>query len=471
MGISIEQYRSRIGRFSCGKVSHSGTSNTNILDTNPEIEDPKEPSLLLKGPWKLHAVSLVLFCLCMTLIPATCHKTLLVIGGVEQHPGPTSITTEDDTRVLTGLIADFENQDTKDVIATYDPTHTWEQHINRMNKFKIAKLRSACADLKIDDSQRTLKDELIKKIVKRIQVLLPEICMYCEEKYTVLPNDNPVVCCYVCKHGIHTECIKTQLQTNNSTEEVFKIEGIVWICDDCDAAQKQKSPDKRQTAKTKTKTPEAQNAGPSNSDIQEIPDEDDEEEPGETEHHNTPATHEREQDTPVCIHYKRGACRYGMSGQGCQFRHPRPCRKLLNHGNRTNGGCNKGRKCEFLHPQMCYNSLYKNACHNSECKFKHVRGTWKKEPGSHENIPRHHDASRRYDNKDKPNDFLEILKVLQNDMYQMNNQIQSLMRPPSHQAAQNTLPPRPPNAWVNQQNQQIFPTPATAFAWPPAQQC
>jgi DNA-directed RNA polymerase subunit M/transcription elongation factor TFIIS len=472
MGISIEQYRASIGLFraSSGGTTGEDNDNTDIKYDSCGIDSTGyKPHWRETIPWKLSASLLV--CLYITMaapfilasMPSSRLEIELLMSGIESNPGPTSITKEDDDTALAKLIDGYLEQDTKEILNSYNSTNDWDQHLKQMAKFSVAKLRSASKELKIADADKTNKTDLVKKIVKRIQFLLPEICMYCEEKYTTLPNDTPAICCYVCKHGIHMGCIETRLQANNTTEDIFKIKGVVWICSECDAAQDAQDPATTQLKhNAKSKKAVTQDEVPPVNEP--APDEVIVNEPGESEHQNAPAdTQEREQDTPVCIHYKRGACRYGMSGQGCQFRHPRPCRKLLNHGNSTNGGCTKGRKCEFLHPKMCYNSLYKKACYNSECEFKHVRGTWKKEPGSHETIPRHQNAPRRYENRD--NDFLEILKVLQNDMYQMNSQIQNLMRPP---------PPRPPNAWVNHQNQQtqqIIPTPATAFAWPQAPQC
>ena len=85
----------------------------------------------------------------------------------------------------------------------------------------------------------------------------------------------------------------------------------------------------------------------------------------------------------------------------------------------------------------------------------------------------------RVENQQRPSDFLEMLRLLQVDMQQMNNQMQNLMHLQNRQSAlPNTIPSplqpqqQQPNSWVNQAyHAQINPTPATAFAWKQPQPC
>lgn len=104
----------------------------------------------------------------------------------------------------------------------------------------------------------------------------------------------------------------------------------------------------------------------------------------------------------------------------------------------------------ILPSKMCYNSLYKNACYNTDCKFRHVRGTWKKEPGDVEILKRtdqgfgnHQPQTNNMgtNNTRNPKDFLEILRLLQIDMQQMNNQLLNIMKNQNQQSPlQNTHP-------------------------------
>jgi hypothetical protein len=360
MGISIEQYRADIGLFHPSSCNSATDADNNGVDNDADV-------LKLRGekpyhwretiPWKLSASLLVCLYVAiaapfmLTCMPAGRQEIELIVSGVETNPGPTSITNEDDTTTLTGLIEHYENQDTKDIIQTYDPTHDWDQHVNQLMKCSVAKLRSASIELKIVDAEKTKKKDLAKLIVKRIQCLLPEICMYCETKYHVLPNDTPAICCYVCKQGIHMDCIQTELQTNNSTEEIFKIKGLVWICAECDAAQDDQTTGMKQKQNVQFKEPSTQDETPrpevelqpniiQNEEVEEEtePNRNNEREAGQIR--NDPRNNG--ENPAICIHYKRGRCRHGIVGNGCMYRHPKPCRKLLNHGLRGAEGCHKG---------------------------------------------------------------------------------------------------------------------------------
>ncbi|XP_076042586.1 uncharacterized protein LOC143026307 [Oratosquilla oratoria] len=82
--------------------------------------------------------------------------------------------------------------------------------------------------------------------------------------------------------------------------------------------------------------------------------------------------------TPICRYYEKGRCRHGNSGRECNYRHPKPCRKLLMYGTRDNRGCKLARgKCPQFHPRMCSNSIRHNLCQDKSCNYTHVKGTWK----------------------------------------------------------------------------------------------
>ena len=84
----------------------------------------------------------------------------------------------------------------------------------------------------------------------------------------------------------------------------------------------------------------------------------------------------------ICPFYRRGTCRYGISGKKCPKAHPKPCRKLLQHGTRKPNGCSLGNKCEKFHPQICNSSLKKGTCYKSNCQLRHVAGTERNLPGA-----------------------------------------------------------------------------------------
>lgn len=311
---------------------------------------------------------------------------------------------------------------------------------------------------------------------------------------------------------------------------IFSIPGIYWMCEHCDSQYekqsqivtseqrddtqpKQQVPE--QVDRNKTKVPEQQNIQPEkqtnsrnlrstsqrkttrkpaasvgiSDHVQVI--NDNESDDGRDYDDELYGESDDEYEVPICIHYRNGKCRHGQSGHGCDYRHPRQCRKLLNHGTQSHLGCNKGKKCEYLHPNMCYNSLYKKACYNAQCKFRHVRGTWKKEQGDVNVLPRfdpntgqmtqprtQSQPQPNIQNQRGSNDFLEILRVLQLDMQQMSIQLQNLTKHqnlvPNPLINQNQNQILQPNSWANHayQNAQTNPPPATAtIAWPQPQHC
>ena len=82
-----------------------------------------------------------------------------------------------------------------------------------------------------------------------------------------------------------------------------------------------------------------------------------------------------QQEGPICRYYRRGNCRHGPLGKDCKYRHPKPCRKLLNHGIKGENGCRLGGRCTMFHPRMCNNSIRKGECLVESCRYMHIKGT------------------------------------------------------------------------------------------------
>ncbi|KAG0730155.1 hypothetical protein GWK47_003321 [Chionoecetes opilio] len=78
---------------------------------------------------------------------------------------------------------------------------------------------------------------------------------------------------------------------------------------------------------------------------------------------------------PICRFYRKGICKYGSGGKDCNFRHPKPCKKLINHGLESKHGCKLGKDCQDYHPFLCRNSMQKGECFIEKCKYTHIRGT------------------------------------------------------------------------------------------------
>ena len=91
--------------------------------------------------------------------------------------------------------------------------------------------------------------------------------------------------------------------------------------------------------------------------------------------HEHPENKDEEDKNQTCRHYMNNTCKFGISGKGCPYVHPKRCSKLMNHGTRAGKGCNKGKKCKDFHPKMCPMSIAKSECFDLSCSLCHVKGT------------------------------------------------------------------------------------------------
>ncbi len=261
-------------------------------------------------------------------LTAQCHAMLLILGGVETNPGPTQ---EKQQEVIEALVSTAREDEVKDVLRSYNPTHTHKQQVRDISKHNLNKLKGAALFLKMEGSQTLLKPALVQAVIVRIQNLLPDKCQICDEEYTVLLEEKPLLGCSICGQGAHGRCISQFV--DNVEEPVLKIPGTHWICGACEGnvipketgrVQSRNLP-ARDTDREDEDTEQAQEELPGS---QASADEDGEQNQGARDRANTAPRDPQ----PVCSHYKKGTCRHGISGRGCRFQHPKPCQKLMNHG-------------------------------------------------------------------------------------------------------------------------------------------
>ena len=117
MGVSLDTYGARIGSY----MWHSHDKTTDRWFCAPD--DLSHLASLTAGSGKMHQVvisispKLASLLLLMTVLSAQCQAYLLVIGSVEQNPGPAAATPVD---VLTGLSAEASSSEIRDCIRLYD---------------------------------------------------------------------------------------------------------------------------------------------------------------------------------------------------------------------------------------------------------------------------------------------------------------------------------------------------------------
>ena len=152
--------------------------------------------------------------------------------------------------------------------------------------------------------------------------------------------------------------------------------------------------------------------------------------------------------------------------------HPKPCRKLLQHGTRHPRGCNLGQRCENFHPKMCSSSVSKGECFSQDCPLYHVKGTKR----SNQNL----DTDKRKRKKDvepnnnlvsknqkipDANDFLEMVRHLKTAMEAMNVKLAPHSQITQSQVQNQITPEMKPQ----ETNQTGFFHPAPQYSYQPQQ--
>ena len=266
----------------------------------------------------------------------------------------------------------------RDCLRLYNPKHNTKQLKSDLNKCHKSTLVSALEYLDVYGYDSYTKPACITKLVCRIQNLLPDKCHICGDKYCIQLKDTPLLSCEICSQGSHNYCILNQLRIPSEDWEDYTADealracnptdmpGFHYLCGECKSVT---IPDKEAgMLKRKEKTSTGHVVAEDNRDghSQEAQDpEDEDDEVSEPKGRDTVDSDSRElpqkKSTRICPFYRKGSCRHGQSGKECPDDHPRPCKKLLKHGNRGPAGCTMGSdKCSAFHPKMCP-TLYKLA--------------------------------------------------------------------------------------------------------------
>lgn len=433
-------------------------------------------------------------------ISVQCLKALLMIGGVELNPGPDRAQEEiikQQEDVLAELCANAPNIETRDTLRLYDPrldTKALERQINRASKTALVLSLEYLGQSGMNDYN---KETCVTSLICRIQNLFPDHCSFCKEQYRVLLADTPLLSCKVCGQGAHDPCIVKHLQLASSDQDDLtpagawnminptKLPGLHYLCEACEKTTipseevgklKSKSKPPTQAAEemvsSQAETKDGSKDGSTQSlanDTVEVNDPDDtvvesqEEEctqvflsddpPVNESSKSATSSQQDKQETvktqsstmtkqpnkmkDICSFYRKGTCRYGLSGKGCPREHPKPCKRLLSHGTKAPYGCTLGRdKCDSFHPKMCPTSIKRGECFKEDCKLKHVAGT-KRTPPKNENV-------KDGQTQEKSADFLEELRLFKAQMMEAMELKFAMMI--SQQTASLPAPSHPPAA-------------------------
>ena len=246
-------------------------------------------------------------------------------------------------------------------------------------------------------------DGLKLMIIHRLNTLMPIECGKCLKDYCQEREENSKVICLRCDQPACPECYPDLLGHDN----------LVYLCQPCRKVVKNdlgvNRLEEKHFLKASLRKKEVINLTEENEDYEE--EEDDEEDDDQATQDDRkreeaegienayvpagwkekvpkkkdgkPEKVDENPTTKVCIHHKRGRCKFGLSGKKkidgewkkCPFAHPRVCEKLLTNGDRGRFGCRGN--CGKFHPKMCFSSMNSKKCpHGKECRNGyHVRGT------------------------------------------------------------------------------------------------
>lgn len=357
--------------------------------------------------------------------------------------------------VLAELVVNAPSDDIKNCLRNYNVEWRTVDNERSINKSSRPIIISTMEYLQVFDNDYN-KEPLIKNMVCRIQNLFPDVCGFCNETYVVKVNDSPLLPCKICGQDVHKPCLMSRLRLNNADEisesdarHIFNplnLSGLHYICSHCeptiipnkeDGRPKRDGRSKTEGNKSRvpltidTRVEESvvilpQETDPVHSATEDPASGDQQEVPGDR--NGTPLSQPNDNDSDkkkiTCRYYIKGNCKHGAKGSKCLYAHPKPCRKLINHGTRTKNGCNKGKKCTEFHPKMCQSSLTKGECFNSSCNLKHVKGTkFKKDDESKnpstppdKNVKNGNTQGKQSSSSADKTDFLEVVRLLKEQL-------------------------------------------------------
>ena len=415
------------------------------------------------------------------LISHQCAQALLIIGGVEQNPGPAQLSTEQQLQDLDGILARLSSNapsnDVRDTMRLYDPRLDQKALERQINKASKSALVACLAYLGRSDMNEFTKDACVTAMICRIQNLLPDQCNLCKKQYCINITDTPLLSCAVCGQGTHDQCISkflhlTELECRSFTTadawsriNPTKLPGLHYLCMECTEntiPSEEAGKLKRKTKSTMMDDAEAATTQLQDRGVSQLLDvftqdntpggedmgtEDSTRIPQVTENVTNASDNETTTQSVlncthssdrtggdsmrnICPFYRRGICRYGVAGRLCPKDHPPACKKLTKHGNRGPNGCTLGRACDSFHPKMCPGSLSKRVCLKADCKLRHVTGTKRQKTDT----PTNKSKKQETDSVSLHDHFLEAIRMMRSDiMQELDQRLAHLLKPLSPQ--------------------------------------
>ena len=378
---------------------------------------------------------------CVSL-PMSVIEMLLVMGGVEQNPGP--ITPEQYTARLAELLIDAPSEDIKKVLSGWRVDKPRNSFYGELKKLKVPALKITLAWLLnvavTHDNVKTLKlDQLTAAATTALESLLPDECDQCKESFHFLIGEKPKISCSGCLQGFHQKCLDEMLgvhgvlpdlpwkstylcchcspryamMTQGGTapsltdkrrtlaEELAKArndgQNVIPVIDVIPADQNNVPNPKnvqgsasliQPTAVVSAATQVAAQPGVAN--LTEESAAEQTEAPLDNQAEVENSTNGVTKSDKTCALFMKGECQYGIKGKDCPDLHPKPCKLYMKWGNIHENGCKNGAgeenepgivKCDKgVHSTVCPESLHFR-CDKQDCPFKlHILKSHKKKP-------------------------------------------------------------------------------------------
>lgn len=312
-------------------------------------------------------------------------------------------------------------KEVRDILRLYSLEKTYKKQTTSFNAHSKADIIKTLQYL--GESQRDWnverKSVCVHELVYRIQNLLPEECGLCKQTYVVKISGPHLLSCSICHQEVHHECYQSLFRTDNEgtmlVKKLMDLPGFHYMCMSCEEDTIPDGRVRRSQSESKLTTGDSNNTvhvcgaagGDEPTHVKVIQQEEEKLETSNNDNLVPSISHTKvkkktplnpevvveipstakgaaedpekiDKSTHVCKHYKNNQCKFGISGKDCPFLHPKRCSKLMNHGTRSDRGCNLGAKCKDFHPKMCPMSISKSECYDQSCSLCHVKGTKRK---------------------------------------------------------------------------------------------
>ena len=396
-----------------------------------------------------------------------------------------------------GKLLNVGDQSYKTVISAYEIGKNVNANEKNLNRFSVPIIKGCAEILRIkcenNSGKKFNKADLIRKIVSRIDSMMPGKCSQCSESYRMELNEIPLFTCHICSRGSHSCDSVREFRASLPKDLIL---GMVWLCDGCvdstdakcDLIMNDEEPSDlnadndtigndnlteamsvSESSKAQVKITNGLQFGASHPVLT-----------SRRENNDIPKSNDNLRN--ICPKYRRGVCPHGIRGNKliegvkCVFNHPKPCQKYCQFGSKGPGGCKDRRTCNLFHPVLCRYSLKNRLCVKEDCVFVHLKGTARKvsdtvSPSNKVGKSNHIEAGvksvddKMADNNLQKSDFLvlkQMIEELQNRFMRELSQISQINRYPQSYPTQPMYNPyqyHPQQYLMNGVDSQSIPTP------------